>query len=63
MNHDVGSVLNGLHQNGGKRIIDDEEHLMAVGHLGNGLQVCHIGVRIAQRLGKDDLCVGLNGAL
>ena len=60
---DIGAVFYRLNENRRKGVIDDEEHLMAMSHFSNTRQIGNIGIGVAQRLGKDNLRVRLDGAL
>ena len=64
VDHDVGAVLDGAYQVGrAERVVDDEGDAMAMGHLGDGLNVSDVAVGIAERLGVDGLRIGLDSSL
>ncbi len=62
--HDVGTMLDGAQQVGrGEGGVHDEGQAVTVGDLGPALKVEHVGVGVAQRLGVEELRVGLDGGL
>ena len=64
MHHDVGAVLDGAQQvRRGERGVHDERQAVTMGNLGPTLEVKHVGVGVAERLGIEQLGVGLDGGL
>ena len=64
VDHDVGAVLDGAQQvRRGERGVHDERQAVAMGNLGPALEVKHVGVGVAERLGIEELGVGLDGGL
>ena len=64
VDHDVGAVLDGTQQVGrGERGVHDERQAVTMGDLGPTLEVKHVGVGVAERLGIEQLGVGLDGGL
>ena len=62
MHHHIGSVLYRAKQIGsGKGVINNQGHVVAMGHLGHGIQISNIGVRIAKGLHENGLRVGTDG--
>ena len=61
VDYDVGSVLDGAYEDWGEGVVDDEDYAVAVGNLGDALEVGHVGVGIAEGLGIDDLSLGAYG--
>ena len=62
MYHDVCSMLQRTNQEGrAERVIHDKHNVMLVGYGSYGLQIGHVAVGIAERLGIYYFCVGLNG--
>ena len=61
VHHHVGSMLQRPYEQWGKGVVHNKEDAMAMCHLGNGIQVCHVTVGVAERLGVDDLGVGTYG--
>ena len=60
----VGTVLDGAQQVGsGEGCVHDQRHVVAVRDIGPGLKVEHVGVRVAKRLGVEQLGVVLDGGL
>lgn len=43
-------------------IVDDEDDIMAVGDLGDGVKISDIGIGVSEGLGVDDLCLGEDGS-
>ena len=64
VDNDVCAVLDGAQQVGrGERGVNDERQAMAMGDLRPALEVEHVGVGVAERLGIEQLSVGLDGGL
>ena len=64
VNDHVGAVLDGAQQVGsGEGCVHDQRHVVAVRDIGPGLKVEHVGVRVAKRLGVEQLGVVLDGGL
>ena len=64
MDHDVGAVLDGPDQVGGaESVVDDQRQAVAVGQIGQGVDVGNVGVGVAQGLDVQGLGVVLNGGL
>ena len=64
VDHDVGAVLDGTQQVGrGERGVHDERQAVTMGNLGPTLEVKHVRVGVAKRLGIEQLGVGLDGGL
>ena len=61
VDYDVGSVLDGAYEDWGEGVVDDEDYAVAVGNLGDALEVGHVGVGITEGLGIDDLSLGAYG--
>ena len=56
--HHIHTMLEGTYKDGCEGVIYNEEYAVTVCHLGNGIQVGHIAVGVAEGLGVDDLGVG-----
>ena len=70
MKHDIRSVIDGPHQHrGGDRVVDDQRHAVAVGDLGQCLEIADIACRVADGLAKYrarilvDQCLEIGGAV
>ena len=62
MHDDVGPMLEGAAQVGGRhRVVDDERHAMSLGHLGPALQVHHVAGRVTDRFAVKRTGVVING--
>ena len=59
VNDHVGTVLNGPDNIGcSERVVNDERQVVAVGQRCQGINIGHVRVRIAERLGIYQFCVG-----
>ena len=64
LNHDVGSPLEGTAQDRGSGgVVDHQGHALLVGNGGEPLDVGNVELGIAQGLGVDGSCFGVDGCL
>ncbi len=59
VNHNVGAMLYGADEEWcAEGVVDYEQCTVAMGGVGNGLKVGYVGIRIAEGLAVDHLCLG-----
>ena len=62
--HNICTVLDRADKVGGtERVVDNQGDVVLVGHLGNSLDVRHVGVGVAEGFRIHRLGVGLDGSL
>ena len=64
MHHDVSPVFNGADEiRRAEGVVNDEDVVVAVGHLSHGLQVRDVGIGVAKRFRVNHLRVRADGSL
>ena len=60
--NDVRTVFDRADDKRSEGVVHDEEHAVLVCDLGNGIEVCHVRVGVAEGFGVNDFRVGLYGS-